>query len=366
MNIALLKMIIRLLLITVFASCRLSFFAEHKRPNFYDYKKFPYRKIEADNKAPFMFASTNKPKTPKSMVSGESFESYLRRSGTVAFLVVKNDTIQYEKYFKGFDRTSIVNSFSVAKSITSLLIGCAVDDGLIHSIYDPITAYLPELKGKGFEKILIKHLLQMTSAIDFTENYEQRNKDALQLYYGRDTRKFLTQLKIKTNPGLQFAYISINSQLLGLILERALKTKTVAQYLQERIWQPMGMEYDASWSTDKKEGGLEKTYCCLNARAIDFAKIGRLYLNKGNWNGVRIVSKTWVEASTKIDTSGGSAWNYQYNWWLPTRSGDFMAEGHLGQFVYVNPMKNLVIVRFGEKEGEVNWWLQFLAIAAAY
>ncbi|HTE34200.1 MAG TPA: serine hydrolase, partial [Chryseolinea sp.] len=154
--------------------------------------------------------------------------------------------------------------------------------------------------------------------------------------------------------------------LLGLILERALKGKTVSQYLQDRVWRPMGMEYTASWSIDKEKAGLEKTFCCLSARAIDFAKIGRLYLNNGNWNGVQIVSKKWVTASTTIDTTNGSAWNYQRHWWLPTKSGDFMAEGHLGQFVYVNPNKNLIIVRFGEKDGDVNWWLQFLALAGEY
>ncbi len=136
--------------------------------------------------------------------------------------------------------------------------------------------------------------------------------------------------------------------------------------MQEKLWQPMQMEYDASWSLDKKNGGVEKTFCCVNARARDFAKLGRLYLNKGNWNGKQIVSKQWVETSTKIDTTNGSAWHYQYSWWLPTKNGDFMAIGILGQYIYVNPAKNLVIVRMGKQVGGVNWREIMPAIAENY
>jgi CubicO group peptidase (beta-lactamase class C family) len=143
---------------------------------------------------------------------------------------------------------------------------------------------------------------------------------------------------------------------LGLVLERALNGKTVSTYLQEKIWTPLGMEYDASWSIDKKKNGLEKTFCCLNACARDFAKIGRLYLNKGNWNGKQIVSQKWVEESTKIDISEGSYEGYQYQWWLPSRTGEFMAQGILGQFIYVNPSKNIIIVRMGEDYGTIDWY----------
>jgi CubicO group peptidase (beta-lactamase class C family) len=365
MNIPLLKTAFAILFATVLISCQRSTLTT-ARPSFNDYKNFPSRRIAPDSKKKFAFTTRNEQKSPKDITPKLSFEKYLRRSGTVAFIIIREDTIQYEKYFKGYDQTSLVNSFSIAKSITSLLIGCAVDDKLIASIEDPVTHYIPELTADGFDKITIRHLLQMTSGIKFKENYEDRKEDALMLYYGENTRKYLTSVKTDSKPGMNFDYVSINSQLLGLILERALKGKTVSQYLQDRIWQPMGMQYTASWSIDKEKAGLEKTFCCLTARAIDFAKIGRLYLNNGNWNGVQIVSKNWVSASTTIDTTNGSAWNYQHQWWLPTKSGDFMAEGHLGQFIYVNPDKNLIIVRFGEKDGDVNWWLQFLALAAEY
>jgi CubicO group peptidase (beta-lactamase class C family) len=156
--------------------------------------------------------------------------------------------------------------------------------------------------------------------------------------------------------------VSGNTQLLGFVLERALKTKTVTQYLQEKLWTPLEMEYDASWSIDHEKQGTEKIFCCINARARDFAKIGRLYLNKGNWNGRQIVSEKWVAESTKVDTTAGSADYYQYQWWLPSKTGDFNAEGILGQYIYVNPSKNVVIVRMGKKSGNVNWTDFFIAL----
>jgi len=113
----------------------------------------------------------------------------------------------------------------------------------------------------------------------------------------------LKKVKLDTEPGTEFKYTSGTTQLLGLVLERAIKTKTITQYLQEKIWTPLQMEYDASWSLDREKDGLEKTYCCINARARDFAKIGRLMLNKGEWNGKQIVSRAWIENSTKVDTS---------------------------------------------------------------
>jgi CubicO group peptidase (beta-lactamase class C family) len=254
----------------------------------------------------------------------------------------------------------------MAKSVTSILIGSAIDEGLIKSVDEPITNYIPELAKNGFNKVTIKHLLQMTSGIKFNESYVNPFGDAASFYYGLNLRKEIGKMKLKTEPGKQFDYVSGNTQLLGLVLERSLKDKTITQFLQEKIWTPLGMEYDASWSIDRKKNGLEKTFCCLNARARDFAKIGRLYKNKGNWNGKQIVSQRWVEESTRLDTSEGSVNFYQYQWWLPTPNEDFMAEGILGQFVYVNPTKDLIIVRLGKKEGKADWWSIFTSLAKAY
>lgn len=349
---------------TLLASCQLGRFVFYNFADIKDHKKFQSRPLTADN-SPFSFQTTNAGKFPKEL-NDIPFDKYLEDNKTVAFLIIKNDTIQYEKYFKGYEQESIVPSFSMAKSVTSILIGCAIDEGLIKSVDEPITNYIPELTENGFDKVTIKHLLQMTSGIKFNESYFNPFGDAASFYYGRNLRKKMGKMKLKSEPGKSFDYVSGNTQLLGLVLERALKGKTITAYLQEKLWTPLEMEYDASWSIDRKKNGLEKTFCCLNARARDFAKIGRLYKNKGNWNGKQIVSQKWVEESTKLDTTEGSASFYQYQWWLPTPNEDFMAEGILGQFVYVNPAKDLIIVRLGKTEGKANWWSVFTSLAKAY
>lgn len=333
-----------------------------------DYKKFPERQVV---KGPdtFRFIQSENGKSPKSLaVNGkqETFGAYLDAHKTVAFLIIQNDTIKYEKYFDGYGEASVVPSFSMAKSVTSILIGCAIDDGFIKSVQQPVTDFIPELKKSGFDKVTVEHLLQMTSGLKFNEGYANPFGEVATFYYGKNLRKAVSKLKLKREPGKAFEYVSGNPQILGLVLERALANKSVSAYLQEKIWQPLGMEYDAGWSLDRKNNGLEKTFCCINARARDFAKIGRLYLHNGDWNGTRIVSRSWVQQSTKVDTANGSAWFYQYQWWLPTRNGDFMAQGILGQFVYVNPAKNLIIVRLGSGVGDVDWPSLFVSVAAGY
>lgn len=349
---------------SLLSSCQLGRYVIYNFADINDHKKFESRPLSSA-KLPYNFQSAHSGKSPKA-INGIPFDQYLEDNKTVAFLIIKNDTIQYEKYFKGYDKTSIVPSFSMAKSVTSILIGCAVDDGLIKSVEEPITNYIPELTKNGFNKVTIKHLLQMTSGIKFDESYVNPFGDAASFYYGLDLRKQIGKMKLKSEPGKQFEYASGNTQLLGLVLERALNGKTITSYLQEKLWTPLGMEYDATWSIDRKKNGLEKTFCCLNARARDFAKIGRLYKNKGNWNGTQIVSKNWVEESTKLDTSEGSAKFYQYQWWLPSPNTDFMAEGILGQFVYVHPSKDLIIVRLGKNEGKADWWTIFTSLAKVY
>lgn len=353
-----------IVLSSLLTSCHVGRYVFYNFADIKDHRKFQSRPLTAVA-SPYNFHTTNTGKFPKE-VNGIPFENYLEDNKTVAFLIIKNDTIQYEKYFKGYDKQSIVPSFSMAKSVTSILVGCAIDEGLIKSVDEPVTNYIPELTQKGFDKVTIKHLLQMTSGIRFNESYVNPFSDAASFYYGLNLRKEISKMKLKTVPGKQFEYVSGNTQLLGLVLERSLKGKSITSYLQEKLWTPLAMEFDASWSIDRKKNGLEKTFCCLNPRARDFAKIGRLYKNKGRWNEKQIVSQTWIEESTKSDTTNGSVAYYQYQWWLPTPNEDFMAEGILGQFIYVNPSKDLIIVRLGKKEGRADWWSIFTTISKAY
>jgi CubicO group peptidase (beta-lactamase class C family) len=353
-----------LMLTLLCSSCQVGRYFFYNFADIRDHKKFRSRPLHADSST-FTFFSNPSGKFPKK-VDGTGFDEYLEKNKTVAFLIIQRDTIQYEKYFKGYDQESIVPSFSMAKSVTSILIGCAIADGLIESVEEPVTKYIPELSKNGFDKVKIKHLLQMTSGIKFNESYVNPFGEAASFYYGTNLRKRISKLKLAREPGTQFEYVSGDTQLLGLVLERALKTRTVTSYLQEKVWTPLGMEYDASWSIDREKDGLEKTFCCINARARDFAKIGRLYKNKGHWNGEQIVPSEWVEESTKLDTSDGSVWYYQYQWWLPVPGEDFMAQGILGQYIYVHPGKDLVIVRLGKNTGDADWWSIFKSLADAY
>ncbi len=358
-----------LLLSLFLPSCQVGRFVVYNFADIHDDKKFPSRPLTKDT-IPFEFYARPTERAPKTVTIKEKeipFDDFLEKSKTVAFLIIKNDTIQYERYFKGYDRSGIVPSFSMAKSVTSILIGCAIADGYIGDVEEPVTKYIPELQKNGFDKVTIKHLLQMTSGLKFNESYVNPFGDAATFYYGRNLEKNIVRMKLKSEPGTTFNYQSGNTQLLGLVLDRALKGISITQYLQEKLWTPLSMEYDASWSIDRKEDGLEKTFCCINATAIDYAKIGRLFQNNGNWNGHQIISPEWVKTSTTAELKDGSVDYYQYQWWLGSpEEGDYMAQGILGQYIYVHPTKNMVIVRLGKKPANVGWRQVFSSLASAY
>jgi len=350
-----------------FSSCKFGRFVWFNFADINDYKIFPTRELPA-SPHPFLFYTAERENGPKTITrSGGDvpFDDFLRKTESVAFLIIRNDSILYERYFDDYDEASIVPSFSMAKSVLSMLIGCAIDDGLIGSVQDPVSKYVPEMAKHGFDKVTIEHLLQMTSGLKFNEGYYNPFGEVATFYYGRRLRKNTAKLKLEAEPGTRFDYASGNSQVLGLVLDHALGDRSITGYLNEKIWQPIGMEYDASWSIDRKKEGIEKTFCCLNARARDFAKLGRLYLNDGNWQGKQLVPADWVRQSTRVDSAGASNKHYQYQWWLPTLDGDFLAQGILGQYVYVNPSKNLVIVRLGHKVN-ANWFKVFVDLAKKY
>jgi len=338
----------------------------------YDYLKFPERILETSG-SPFEFSlnlDEDRVRTQFELVSGmDDFDSFLAKNHTQAFIVIQDDAIIYEQYFNGARRDSIVTSFSTAKSFTSTLIGIAISEGYIHSMNDPITDYLPELveRDPAFANITIRDLMMMSSGIKYVE-FPFVNGDDAKTYYYPDLRWLtLNDTKIVGTPGEHFLYNNYHPHLLGMILERATGT-TVAGYLQEKIWKPIGMEYPGSWSLD--EHGFEKMESGINARAIDFAKFGRLFLHNGNWNGVQVVPVEWVAEATQADASvdyenyyydsfifaHGQGY-YKYMWWGIQRDEenyDFMALGNHGQFIYISPSKNLIILRFGETYGDIH------------
>jgi CubicO group peptidase (beta-lactamase class C family) len=335
-----------------------------------DYKIFPNRSLQA-SQTPFHFIeSSDRSRIPPTIAFGENkdiqLDELLRSNDTVAFLIIKGDTMLFERYYDGYTQSTPSLSFSMAKSFLSILIGCAVDDGYIQSVDQPVVDLVPELARNGYERVSIKHLLQMTSGMDYVENDNPFGIHP-RFYYTPNLEGELLKLRLRKEPGQQFIYKSGENALLGLILKRALGTKEITEYMQERLWEPLGMEYNGMWSIDHEGDGLEKTWCCLSATARDFAKLGRLYLNYGNWKGKQVVSRSWVEQSTKIDTTQGSAWDYQYQWWLPSKEGGaYMAIGHLEQYLYVNPEKQLIIVRLGKSGGNLDRedWMAVLTFLA--
>ncbi|MCO6481281.1 MAG: serine hydrolase [Flavobacteriales bacterium] len=347
--------------VLLLGGCKVGRFVIYNFADSDDYRKFPSRPLPA-SPSPWEYPAAAVEHGPRTITyDGKemAFDAFLEAHRTVAFLVVRRDTVIYERYFKGYDPSHLHASFSMAKSVTSMLVGCAVADGYIRSVQQPVTDFIPELKGNGFDRVTVEQLLQMTGGLKFNESYSNPFGDAATYYYGRRLYRYMGRMKLAHEPGTRFAYQSGSTQLLGWVLERALRQhndrRTITEYLNDKLWAPLGMVYPASWSIDRKKGGIEKTFCCLNAPARDFAKLGSLYLHDGNWQGRQLVPAAWVEQSTRVDTTGNSAWNYQYQWWLPSRDGDFMAHGLLGQYTYVDPARELVIVRLGTKEGGIPW-----------
>jgi CubicO group peptidase (beta-lactamase class C family) len=327
----------------------------------YDYRILPERSLTA-SPDPFRFASDSSREVEvqsafQSNPYIRNLDNFLASTGTQAFLVIQDDTVIYERYFMGNQRDSLVTSFSVAKSFDSALIGIAIQEGYIKSVEDPITDYIPELANRDprFKDIHIRHLLMMASGLRYDTGRPISFGDDNLTYEFNDLRHLaLTETEVVGQPGVNFLYNNYNPLLLGLILERA-TGRPVTTYLQKKLWTPIGMEFDGSWSLDAEKNGFEKMESGINARTIDFAKFGRLYLNGGNWNGTQIIPSEWVATSTRDNgLIQDASIYYGYMWWgekCNPGSQDYLAMGNLGQFVYVSPARNLIIVRNGERFG---------------
>jgi CubicO group peptidase (beta-lactamase class C family) len=306
------------------------------------------------------------------------FDDFLRSTGTTSFIVIKDGAVVYERYLNGYERYSIVTSFSMAKSVTSALVGVAIEDGYIDGVDDRVVDYLPELRGRGYDEITIRDLLLMSTGIKFVQDENLSDLEdlwpfasdvALAYSYPNLRRLVLHRPPSKEPVGAAFNYNPYYPILLGLILERTTH-RSVAEYLQEKLWRPLGMEYPASWSLDSKGDGFEKMESGLNGRAIDFAKVGQLFLDNGRWDGKQVIAKQWVRASTAPDSSDHrpfrsyADWKatggyYKYMWWgMRTPDGGYYyaARGHLGQQITVFPANRVVIVRFGRSEDGVDSW----------
>jgi CubicO group peptidase (beta-lactamase class C family) len=329
-----------------------------------DQYRFPARTIPAgDEASPLPAGVEIDPPTPPSGAGDDrAFDEFLRGTGTLGFVVLDDDLLVYERYFGGADRQTRQTSFSVAKSFVSTLIGIAIDDGLIGSVIDPVTEYLPELseRDRRFERITLRDLLTMSSGI----RYEEQSLplpwgDDVDTYYGTDLRDLgLSATQIVRPPGQEWLYNKYHPLLLGMVLERA-TGMSVSDYMATRLWQPLGAAADATWNLDSEGSGFEKMESGLNASPVDYARFGELFLHAGEWNGQRIVSEDWVREATAADVTTDPAGHYQYFWWIDTQRPDrFYALGNFGQYIYVAPDAGTVIVRNGRDWGvENDMWL---------
>ena len=339
-------------------------------PDVYDYKKLPVRVVEKGSN------STNFPvKTPETGLSNifpltyyehdikkiSDLDTLLKSNYSTAFIIIRNDTILYEKYFNGHNRDTYCKCFSASKNVISALIGIAIDEKLIHSVNDPVTKYLPDFKdNKYLSAVTIKNCLSGTAGFPANDGGAYPWHDNVKVYYNNNHPKLLSGLKWEFQPGSQFRAEEYSSCLLSLVLEKA-TNMTVSEYLSEKIWKPAGMEYDALWVLDGKKSGHEVAMSGLTARPVDFAKFACMYLNNGNWNGNEIVSENWIKNSTRPDSTLLSNWKggyYNSTWWGTLKEKDiyeYSANGHFAQRIYISPYKNAVVVRFGTKTGNMNW-----------
>jgi CubicO group peptidase (beta-lactamase class C family) len=289
-------------------------------------------------------------------------DDYFSRARSTGLIVLKDGKIVYERYLLGADAQSLFTSWSMAKSFTSTLVGFAIGDGLIKSVDDPIDQYVPGLKGSGFEGVPIKAVLQMSSGVDFVEDYDRPESDINTLwastiqYNTKPVTEFLAKARHGKAPFAAFNYSGLDTLALAALVSTVTK-KSLADYLSEKVWQPLGMESDASWNLDGQGADAhEIAFCCLNATLRDYARFGQFLLGDGRSGGKPLLPAGWVTEATHPDRPQvmpgklheGWTLGYQYQWWVFPEGADslggFTAQGINGQFLYVNPEEKLVIV----------------------
>jgi len=270
-------------------------------------------------------------------------------SRTVAYLVIKNDSLLHESYFSGYDENSKTNSFSMAKSYVCALLGKAIMDGYIESLDQPIGDFFEEYRTGLASKVTVGDLASMASGSSWVESYYSPFTITTRAYYGKELEKAIFSLNTVKTPGQAFEYSSGDTQLLAMIIEKATGEK-LYNYLSKSLWIPLESENDAFWQVDSKKNDMVKAYCCIASNAKDFARLGRLYKDYGKWNGKKILDSAYVVKS--INPRFAKSPQYGYGFWLNKINDKsfFMMEGHLGQCVIVEPNDNLIIVRLGHEK----------------
>ncbi|MFO8086749.1 MAG: serine hydrolase [Bacteroidales bacterium] len=322
----------------------------YQKVNIDDYTIFDNRKVKAKEPQPWLVNENLKAIPQHHLEQMMPYEP-------VAFLIVQDDRIVAENYWEDYSLSSYSNAFSSTKSIVSLLIGIAVDKGSIDSLGQAVGDFFPHYSKGKKAKITIRDLLTMSSGLNWDESYGRLFSTTTQAYYGENIKELVMELEAVEPSGQQFKYLSGNTQLLGQILSTA-TPYTMSNFASNYLWTPIGAEYDALWSLDE-EGGYEKAYCCFNSNARDFARIGQLLLDEGRAYGKQVVSKDYIRQATTaaswlVDEDGDENDFYGYGWWLLNYKGKTVhyARGILGQYIFVLPDYDAVVVRLGHKRSD--------------
>ena len=312
-----------------------------------DYEYFPNREINNSTVTqPWVIA-----KGYNQVALTEELTRTHKQLKTVAYLIIKEDSIWHESYFDGYSKASYSNSFSMAKSIVSAALGKAIMQNKIQSLDQKVVDFFPELTGEYAREVTVGDLASMASGISWDERYYSPFSIVTRAYFDDDLKEVILGLEIKEKPGERFKYLSGSTQLLAMCIEKA-TGEYLSDYVSKEFWIPMGAEHPALWQLDRKETGIEKAYCCIASNARDFARFGKLYLNNGKWQGKTLLDSTFVKKS--VTPRFKQSPEYGYGWWLETIDTKkvFYMRGHLGQFTIVIPEDNLIIVRLGHLKGK--------------
>jgi CubicO group peptidase (beta-lactamase class C family) len=311
-----------------------------------DYKEFPNREIKKGNAQPWAIA-----KDYNSVQATASLLKTHQELKTVAFVIIKKDSIWHESYFDGFSKNSKTNSFSMAKSVVTMALGKAIMEGKIKNLDQKVIAFYPELKGKYAQEVTVGDLASMASGLSWDEKYYSPFSIVTRAYFDDDLNPLILGLNIHEKPGQSFKYLSGATQLLAMCIQKA-TGEHLSHYVSKHFWQPMGAENEALWQLDHAPDGIEKAYCCIASNARDFARFGKLYLQNGRWNGQQLLDASFVKKC--ITPRFKASTHYGYGWWMHTVMGKklYYMRGHLGQFVIVIPEDELIIVRLGHLKGK--------------
>jgi len=308
-----------------------------------DYNYFENRTIEKAEPQPWNIA-----KDYNTIPATQTLSDTHNELKTIAFLIIKEDSIWHESYFEKYNENSHTNSFSMAKSYVASSLGKAIMEGKIKGLDQPVSDFFSEFSEGLASKMTIGDLASMASGLNWEERYYSPFSVITKSYFGNDIKKVILKLKTTETPGEKFRYSSGDTQLLAMIIEKA-TGEGLSDYVSKHFWKPLGCQNDAFWQVDNPNG-IEKAYCCIASNARDFARLGKLYKQKGNWNGQQILDSSFVELSTHARFEKAP---YGYGFWLSDYLGKqiFYMRGHLGQFVIVIPEDDLIIVRLGHLKG---------------